>query len=186
MRCTRSLPVTSMRWSLRSPPEESTPLSGRPTRTVSESDLSRPRRQRGRPRGCSRRGSSGPCARYRPRAAGPGARDARSRPLDELDPISVEEPCVGGLMVRPRRARSVRPDSHRKTVRRRIDRAGGATVQPVWGYHASRIFQKLFLRTILPSSPNVQMSHPRTSTRTPSTVVPLIVHSETPRFPQAK
>jgi hypothetical protein len=40
------------------------------------------------------------------------------------------------------------------------------------GHHASRIFQKLSLRTILPSSPNVQMSHPRTSTRTPSVMGP--------------
>jgi hypothetical protein len=51
---------------------------------------------------------------------------------------------------------------------------------------SSRIFQKLSLRTIFSSSSNVQRSQPRTSTRSPSTVVPVIVHSETPRLPQAK
>jgi hypothetical protein len=54
------------------------------------------------------------------------------------------------------------------------------------GGQGSRIFQKLSFRTILPSAPNVHRSQPRTSTRSPSTVLPLIVHSDTPRFPQAK
>ena len=44
----------------------------------------------------------------------------------------------------------------------------------------SRIFQNEFLRVSVPSSPKVHRSHPRTSIRSPSTVVPLIVHSETP------
>ena len=52
--------------------------------------------------------------------------------------------------------------------------------------YASRIFQKLSLRAMSPSESNVQMSQPRTSTMTPSTVVPVIVHSDTPRAPQAK
>jgi hypothetical protein len=51
--------------------------------------------------------------------------------------------------------------------------------------HVSRIFQKLSLRTIAPPSPNVEYRI-RTSMHVPSVVVPLIVHSDTPRFPQTK
>ena len=107
----------------------SSPLSGRPTRTVSEATYRDPTATRSASEVLrSRRGSSPPRASD-PRAAGLGA--------------------LGRPPVR-------------------------------WRYHPSRIFQKLSLRTILPSSPNVHRSHPRTSTRTPSVVVPLIVHSETP------
>ena len=42
------------------------------------------------------------------------------------------------------------------------------------------------LRTIRPSSPNVHRSQPRSSSRSPSTVVPVMVHSDTARFPAMK
>jgi len=69
--------------------------------------------------------------------------------------------------------------------------SGRASTGPAWGALAcrcyeSRIFQKLSLRATSPSESNVQTSHPRTSIEAPSTVVPVIVHSDTPRAPQAK
>jgi hypothetical protein len=39
---------------------------------------------------------------------------------------------------------------------------------------------------IVPSAAKVQRSQPRTSIRSPSTVVPLIVHSDSPRSPETK
>ena len=51
--------------------------------------------------------------------------------------------------------------------------------------HCSTIFQNEFL-TRTSSPRNVQMSQPRTFNRAPSTVVPVSVHSETPRSPAMK
>jgi len=102
--------------------------------------------------------------------------------LDQLHPVAVREQYVRKLIFHA-------PFGSINSIRRRRKQYAKRLTAPLvrrparWRYHASRIFQKLSFRTILPSSPNVQMSHPRTSTRTPSMVVPLIVHSETPAVP---
>jgi hypothetical protein len=56
--------------------------------------------------------------------------------------------------------------------------------KPEYGPHAgfSTIFQYESFRITFPSR-NSQWSHPRTRTRTPSVIVPVSVHSETPILP---
>ena len=120
---------------------------------------------------------------------------------DITAPLVAINPGIAPTDVDSLRRHGVEPD---RACRRRLfpDARGPGAVQPdtrhdagvlcraspnvVGADQVSRIFQKLSLRTILPSSPNVQRSQPRTSMRSPSTVVPVSVHSETARFPRTK
>ena len=88
-----------------------------------------------------------------------------TRMVSEKRPIETPTATRSASEVLRSRRGSSPPARQRPT--RRWTRSSGATPPVRWRYHPSRIFQKLSLRTILPSSPNVHRSHPRTSTRTP-------------------
>ena len=81
-------------------------------------------------------------------------------------------------------AHALSPELQAREPQSTRDRARAAMRRALCGGY-STIFQKESSRTIFPSS-NVQRSHPRTSSRAPSAVVPVSVRSEAPRSPLTK